>query len=98
MSIPVCSGGTVTGGANSISFTNGSGSDVYIKNCTLPGFPVTAPSGYKVPTAGVSIPLTTPIPTQGGPWYYDTTGGCNSTNTPIRIGVGRGHGHGHGRE
>jgi hypothetical protein len=94
MSIPVCGGGTVLAGANSISFTNGSGSTVYIANCTVPGFPIVAPPGYPIPNGGGSIQLSNPLPSSGS-WTYSASGGCNGTSLPIRVGAGRGHGHEH---
>lgn len=98
MSIPVCSGGSVTAGASSIAFSNSSGSTVYITSCTFPGFPVVAPPGYPVPNGGATVPLSARGPNGGGPWSYSTSGGCTGSNLPIRVGTGMGHGHGHGRE
>jgi hypothetical protein len=93
MSIPVCSGGTVTAGANSIAFTN-SGSTVYISNCTVPGFPVAPPPGVPIPNGEHNVQLSGPLP-NAGPWSYSASGGCNGTSLPIRVGAGRGHGHEH---
>jgi hypothetical protein len=93
MSVPVCSGGDVTGGANSIAFTN-SGSTVYISNCTVPGWPVVAGGSVPIPNPGGSVVLSKPLPNSGS-WTYSASGGCNATNLPIRVGIGRGHGHEH---
>ena len=91
MSIPVCSGGTISAGGSSITFTNSNSNTSYtITSCkssngnNMPGWPSTPPV---VPAAqnGVngSVTVVLATPTVVGYYTYITNPACPTATNPV---------------
>jgi hypothetical protein len=78
----ICAGGTVSVGANSISFTNNHNENCTITSCSMPGWPTTAPVITAKTTQ--SVPLSTPA-AAGGPYTYTPNCCTKRTDPQIRV-------------
>jgi hypothetical protein len=78
MSIPICSGGDVSAGAGSITFTNGSTTTYEITSCkdssgnTMPGWPTTNP---QIPPSGKTVQLSV-VTASNKTYTYTTSPAC----------------------
>ena len=82
MSVDVINGGTIAVGAKSVTFTNNTGSTVYVNNCQLQGFP----SKVGVPNGGGSVVFSPPgPPAVAGTYPYSTSANIGGTLPAIKV-------------
>ena len=82
MSVDVMTGGTIPVGAKSVSFTNSTGSTVYVNNCALAGFPTKVP----VPNGGGSVVFSPPGPAAvAGNYSYSTSASIGGAMPVIKV-------------
>lgn len=82
MAIDVLTGGTLAVGSKSVTFTNNTGSTVYVNGCTLSGFPAKVP----VPNGGGTVTFSPPGPAAtAGTYPYTTSSSVRGTPPAIKV-------------